>query len=176
MGNNREFADTIVKKYRSEAPEFYRSLLVYRRQVGTVNKVAFYQNISKQITQKLYDRLHQYEKKYYQTVTNQDNRKWLSTMEHIYNQPGDKKQLIHLFKRLGVVTKDQRDWQETNQLLRKYEEELIKLKKQVEFTEEHYKKTNMEEKQPVSSKQLKQEIIDSIKREIRLERIRYGLD
>lgn len=176
MGNNREFADKIVRKYESQMPEFYRSLLVYRKQAGTVNKVDIYQNISRQLTQKFYERISQYEKRYYQTVTNQDNRKWLSTMEHIYNQPGDKKQLIHLFQKLGVVTKSQKDWQETRQILKRYEEELIKLKKQVNLSEEHYQKKEIEVPQQASAKQIKQEIIDSIKREIRLERIRYGLD
>ena len=97
-------------------------------------------------------------------------------MEQIYNQPGEKKQLVHVLKKLGVVTKSQAEWQEAANTLRRYEEELVQLKRRISSQEEHILKIRNREEQAVSTKAITREVMENIKKEIRMERLRYGLD
>ena len=101
--------------------------------------------INKLFTREFYKRIRLYENRYYQTVTSQDNRKFIRTIEQIYNQPGEKKQLIHLFKKFGVVTNNEKEWQETKRTMNRYEEELFRLKKQLELQEESVVKKKSQE-------------------------------
>ena len=170
------FAEAIRKKYQHETPYLYGSNLIYYKKKIVSVKTDTHQHVRQLITKEFYNRIQQYEKKYYQMVTNQDNRKFISTIEEIYNQPGEKKQMIHLFHKFGVVTKNQREWQETRQTLRKYEEELVRLKKQIKVQEELYLQIKDKEMQPISARSITREVMENIKREIRMERLRYGPD
>ena len=83
---------------------------------------------------------------------------------------------MHLLKKLGVVTKSQKEWQETRKTLKKYEEELVQLKRRIASQEEYFLKIRNREEKAVSTKTITREVMENIKREIRMERLRYGLD
>lgn len=171
------FAKGIMDRYRQEPPGYdYGISVVHRKKKGVSVNVDVHRQLSQMFTREFYQRIRQYENRYYRTVTNQDNRKFIRTLEQIYNQPGEKKQLVHLFKRLGVVTKNQQEWQETRRRLAQYEEELVRLRKQIELQEECVHRREKEEIQTVSVKKITGEVMEKIRQEIRMERLRYGLD
>lgn len=177
MKKNSEFVNGIVGKYQRDWTEnYYGPVLIYRKPKRETGSTIIKQNLNRMITKEFYTRIKHYENKYYQQVTSLDNRKLIHTIEQIYNQPGEKRQLIHIFKKLGVVTKNQREWQETRQVLKKYEEELIQLKRKIKYQEEYFLKLENREGQQLSTKSIAREVMESIKREIQMERLRYGLD
>ncbi len=170
------FALKIREKYEDRAPGgYYGASLVYRREKkagGTVIK----QNLNQFFTREFETRLMRYEKKYYQYVTSRDDSRWIQTLEQISVQPGEKKQLIHLFSKLGVVNRYNREWQETEKSLRKYEEEFVRIRRQFKYQEELIRKQRAEELSPVSMRNITREVMEHIRREIHFERLRYGLD
>lgn len=171
------FAKQIMNKYENELPHSYYGLsLVHRKKRDHSVKVDVYRQMNHIFNREFYRRIRQYENRYYQTVTSQDNRKFIQTMEQIYNQPREKKQLIHLFKKLGVVTKNQEEWRETRQTMMRYEEELLRLKKYLEMQEESVVKRKKEEIQEISTKKVVREVLEHVKQEIKMERLRFGLD
>ncbi len=177
MTKNSEFVNIIMAKYQRDASgNFFGLALVYRRQKKEPGGTVVRQNISRLVTQEFYTRMKRYENRYYQRITSRDNRKLIQTMEQIYNQPGEKKQLVHVLKKLGVVTKSQAEWQEAGNTLRRYEEELVQLKRRISSQEEHILKIRNREEQAVSTKAITREVMENIKKEIRMERLRYGLD
>lgn len=174
---NKEFADSIIARHRTDLPQYYygASLVLLKKKNNTNNRILNQQ--IQQLTTNIFNRqINQYEKQYYQRVTALDNRKFIRTLEQIYDRPGDKNQLVYLFKKLGVVTKSQREWQDTTRNLKLYQEELVRLEKRVRHQEEWLHKLQKEEPQTISTKKLVREVMDSIQKEIRMERIRYGLD
>lgn len=177
LKKNSEFVNGIVAKYqRNQTENYYGPVLIYRKQKKETGNTIIKQNLNRIITKEFYTRIKHYENKYYQQVTSLDNRKLIQTIEQIYNQPGEKRQLIHVLKKLGVVTKNQREWQETRQILKKYEEELTQLKREITYQEEYLLKLENKEGQRLSTKLIAREVMESIKREIQMERLRYGLD
>ncbi len=170
------FAEKIRGRYcRETLAEYFRDSLVYYRGKKTQNTV-----VNKQITQvfsKEFDnRFQQYEKKYYQYVTTRDDRKLIRTMEQIYNQPGEKKQLIYLMNKLGIVNKSQKEWQETKKSLKEYGEELLQLRRQIRYQEEVIRRQKSEGVRPLSMGDITREVMEHIRGEIRMERLRYGLE
>lgn len=177
MTRNSEFVNGIMEKHQRNVPgNFFGLALVYRRQKKESGGTVVRQSISRLVTQEFFTRMKRYENRYYQRITSRDNRKLIQTMEQIYNQPGEKKQLVHVFQKLGVVTKSQAEWQEARNTLRKYEEELVQLKKRISSQEEHMLKIRNQEERAVSTKAITREVMENIKKEIRMERLRYGLD
>lgn len=177
MEKNNEFVSRIIKRYQSATTgNGYGPALIYRKHKKGLGDTIVKQSMNQLITKEFYTRMRYYEKRYYQHISSQDNRKLIRTIEQIYNQPGEKRQLIHVFKKLGIVMKNQKEWQETRQALKKYEEELIQLKKQIKYQEEYFLKTKNIGEKPVSVKMLTREVMENIKSEIRMERLRYGMD
>lgn len=177
MTKNSEFVNKITKKYqRDVSGNSFGLALVYRRQKKESGGTVVRQNISRLVTQEFYTRMKRYENRYYQRITSQGNRKLIQTIEQIYNQPGEKKQLVHVLKKLGVVTKSQGEWQETRKTLQQYEEELVQLKRRIASQEEYFLKIRNREEKEVSTKAITREVMENIRREIRMERVRYGLD
>lgn len=177
MTKNSEFVNKIMGKYqRDVSGNSFGLTMVYRRQKKESGSTVVKQNISRLVTQEFYTRLKRYENRYYQRITSQDNRKLIQTIEQIYNQPGEKKQLMHVFKKLGVVTKSQEEWQETRKTLKQYEEELVQMKRRIASQEEYFLKIRNHEEKAVSTKAIAREVMENIRKEIRMERLRYGLD
>lgn len=177
MTKNKEFVNGIMEKYHSnKMGHCYGSVLIYYKQKKGTGNTIIKQGLNQWITKEFYTRIKQYENRYYQYVTSQDNRKLLRTMEQIYNHPGEKRQLIHIFKKLGVVTRNQKEWQETRQVLKKYEEELTQLRRKIKYQEEYFLKLKKSEEKQITTKDIAREVIENIKREIQMERLRYGLD
>ncbi len=173
---NKRFVDGILGKYQRQLQPDYGKMLVYRKRRRPADKINIDNRLYKLVEQTLNNRILQYEQKYYHTVTSKDNRRFIRTVEQIYNQPGEKKQLIHLFQKLGVVTKDRRDWKETVKTVKRYEEELVVLKKKLSQQEETILRMKTEEKPQISTKYLTDAVMENIRREIRMERMRYGPD
>ena len=173
---NNKFVNGIIEKYQSDRMKnYYGPALIYHKHKKGIGDTIVKQSMNQLITKEFYTRMKYYEKRYYQYVTSQDNRKLIRTIEQIYNQPGEKRQLIHVFKKLGIVTKNQKEWREARQALKKYEEELIQLKKQIKYQEEYFLKIKNTEEKPASAKTITREVMENIKREIRMERLRYVL-
>lgn len=171
------FAEGIINRYGNVQTGCHYGLsVVHRRKKENSVRIEGHWQINRIFTREFYKRIKHYENKYYQTVTSQDNRKFIRTMEQIYNQPGEKKQLIHLFKRFGVVTNNEAEWQETKLTMKRYEEELFLLKKQLELQEESVIKKKSQEMQEISTKKIMKEVVDYVKQEMKMERLRYGLD
>lgn len=174
---NIEFTNGIIDRYQNILPDYYYGLaIVHRRRKAPVSNIEQHQHMHQLVTKEFYKRIKQYEKNFYQSVTNQDNRKFISTMEQIYNQPGQKKQLIYLFRKFGVVTNHQKEWKDTRQVLRRYEEEMVQMQRRLAVQEEYLLKSKYSVTQQVSTKDIAKEVMESIKKEMRMERIRYGLD
>lgn len=177
MMRNKAFVNRIIKKYGQEKTDrYYRSSLIYRKPQKHFGDTIINENFNRLFAREFHTRIKKYEVAYYRNVTSQDNRKLIRTIEQIYNQPGEKKQLIHVFNRLGVVTESRKVWQETRQTMKLYEEELTQLKRRLQYQEENYLRVHREEEQSVSAKNIVREVMENIRREIRMERLRYGLD
>ncbi|MCI8509109.1 MAG: hypothetical protein HFJ06_11180 [Lachnospiraceae bacterium] len=171
------FAKGIMNKYQNiYSGYYYGSSVVHRRKKENSVRIEDYWQINKIFTREFYKRIRLYENKYYQAVTSQDNRKFIRTIEQIYNQPGEKKQLIHLFKKFGVITNNEEEWQETKLIMKQYEEELFRLKKQLELQEESVVKKKSQEIQQITTKTIMKEVVEYLKQEMKMERLRYGLD
>lgn len=173
---NKEFVKRLQNKYRKKATAGYGISLVYRKLGNKTWHTDMHQHLSTLITNTVYQKIQQYEKKYYHSVTNQDRKKLLATMEVIYSQPGEKKQLVHFMHKLGVVTKEEKTWKDTEKRLREYEEEMVKLRKCITAQEETIVKLKRTEEKEFSVKEIKREVIQDIRQEMRLERLRCGLD
>lgn len=173
---NKSFTDRILTKHQRKVRLQYGISLVFQKKRSAGHKAFTYNQLQQMLTKAWNSRILQYEQKYYQTITSRDNRKFIQIVEQIHNQPGEKKQLIHLFQKLGVVTRNQKEWQETRQTVRKYEEELLMLKRKLWQQEEMVLQMKREEVPQISIKHLTDVVMENIKREIRLERMRYGLD
>lgn len=174
---NREFVDGILKRHRTEKPDYFQGASLAHRIQKDRSRLSLSQKFVKRILAKeVYIQLRKYEQKYYQRVTNEDNRRFIRTVEQIYNQPGDKKQLTYMLQKLGVVTRNQSEWQETTQTIQRYEEEITRLKKQIKLQEESITNLNVQQENHISAKELTREVMEKIKSEIRMERLRYGLD
>lgn len=175
--HNHEFVNRILKRYRTGDMDYYRSAsIVYRVRKENSGTRLDQRFVKRLLSKEIYVRVKHYEKKYYQQVTHKDNRKFIRTVEQIYSQPGDKKQLVYMFQKLGVVTRNQDEWKKTKKTLEQYEEEIMKLKKQVRMQEDSITKLTVKEEKRISTKVLTREVMDRIKSEIRMERLRYGLD
>ena len=173
---NQSFTDMILKKHQGVVQHGYGSFLVHRKKKPITGKMTAYNQIYQELTKVFNSRILQYEQKYYRTITSQDNRRFIRMIEQIHNQPGEKKQLVHLFGKLGVVTRNQKEWQETKHIVRKYEKELTMLKRKLCQQEEMILRMRGEETLQVSAKKLTSMVMENIKREIRIERMRYGYD
>ncbi len=171
------FAKRIMGRYQNvQTCGYYGLTVVHRRKKENSVRMEGHWQINRIFTREFYKRIRLYENKYYQTVTSQDNRKFIRTIEQIYNQPGEKKQLIHLFKKFGVVTNNEGEWQETKLTMKRYEEELFRLKRQLELQEESVVKKKSQEIQQISTKKIMKEVVEYVKQEMKMERLRYGLD
>ncbi|MDE6433949.1 MAG: hypothetical protein K2L07_06930 [Lachnospiraceae bacterium] len=173
---NQSFTDVILKKHQGVIQHGYGSFLVYRKKRQPAERMTAYNQMYQELTKVFNSRILQYEKKYYHTITSQDNRKFIRMIEQIHNHPGEKKQLVHLFGKLGIVTRNQKEWQETKQIVRKYEEELTMLKRKLCQQEEMVLQMKEKEIIQISAKNLTNMVMENIKREIRIERMRYGYD
>lgn len=177
MVHNREFVNGILERYRADEVDYYLGTsLVYRMKKERSRLSLSQKFIKRLLAKEIYVWMKKYEQKYYQKITNEDNRRFIHTVEQIYSQPGDKKQLIYMFQKLGVVTKNQSDWQETQQSIQRYEEEITRLRQQVKLQENSIIKLSVQEENHISSKELTREVMERIKSEIRMERLRYGFD
>lgn len=171
------FAKKIMSRYQNvKNCGYYGLSLVHRRKKESFVRMESHRQINRIFTREFYKRIRLYENRYYQTVNSQDNRKFIRTIEQIYNQPGEKKQLIHLFKKFGVVTHNEKEWQETKRTMRQYEEELFRLKKKLELQEESVVKKKSQEIQQISTRKIVKEVVEYVKQEMKMERLRYGLD
>ncbi|MDE6626390.1 MAG: hypothetical protein K2K56_08470 [Lachnospiraceae bacterium] len=174
---NTAFVNKVIKKYeREKTNRYYHSSLIYRKPQKHFGDTIINENVNRFFTREFFTHIKRYEAAYYRNVTSQDNRKLIQTIEQIYNQPGEKKQLIHVFNKLGVVTESREVWQETRQTMKLYEEELTQLKRRLQYQEENYLQMHREEERSVSAKDIVREVMENIRREIRMERLRYGLD
>ena len=175
-GRAGTFAAGIAGKYQENGTgAYYSAALVYRRKRN--NAVTTQQQAATRFfTNEFQTRMQRYEKKYYQYVTNRDERKFIRTIEQIYNQPGEKKQLIHLFHKLGMINRDGKEWQKTKNSLKQYEEELTQLRRKMEQQEEVLRRREVTEITPRSVKYITREVMEHIRNEMRMERLRYGLD
>ncbi|MCM1180667.1 MAG: hypothetical protein NC347_10455 [Clostridium sp.] len=176
IGRNQNFTDKIMQKHRGVAKRGYGISLIYRKNRQPTGNMTAYNQLYQKLTKVFNSRILQYEQKYYHNLTSRDNRRFIQIIEQIHNQPGEKKQLVHLLHKLGVVTGDQKEWQETKQTVRKYEEELAILKRKVRQQEEMVLQMKRKEALPISVKHLTDMVMENIKREIRIERMRYGYD
>lgn len=172
---NSKFVNGIMNRYQTKAGRGNAGF-VYRMEKKETISSLNQKFIKRLMAKEVYVRIKQYQKKYYQYVTNRDNRRFIHTVEQINNQPQEKKQLVYILQKMGVVTKEKKEWQETRQLLRTYEEELMRLKKQIQIQEESVLKLTVKEEQQLSAKALTRQVIENIKSELRFERLRYGLD
>lgn len=170
-----DFAAGILAKYQGGTSGYYSRLLVYYRAKRTGDTFSR-ETLNRYFMKEFTFRLQQYEKKYYQHVTNKDDRRFLYTVEHIYNQPGEKKQLTYLFRRFGLVSREQGEWQETQQNLKRYEEELVSLKRKLQYQEEEARRQRVSQESSFSIKSITREVMEQLRRELRMERLMYGLD
>lgn len=170
-----DFAERIAAKYQGGASGGYDGgVLAYykaRKMTSVINRNTLNQYFTKEFT----SRLQQYEQNYYKRVTNRDDRRFLRTMEQIYNQPGEKRQLVHMLRRFGIVSRDQKEWQETKRSLTRYEEELARLKRRLEYQEE-VQRRKVSETSLMSMKSITRAVMEQLKAELRMERLMYGLD
>ncbi len=173
---NQEFTERIRKRHEIQQAAFYWESLTYFARKKADSQVHIQKNLSQLISNSFHQKIRQYEEKYYRLVTNQDNRRFLHIMEGIYNQPGEKKQLVHLLRKFGVVTQEQKEWKENMQRLKQYEEELSILRKQIRQQEEYFIRQKTTETKPQLVSDITREVMRSIKQEIRLERLRCGTD
>lgn len=174
---NTAFVNRIIKRYRWEKRDiYYRISLIYQKPQKHFGDTIINENVSRLFAREFQTRIKRYEAAYYRQVTSQDNRRLIQTIEQIYNQPGEKKQLIHIFNKLGVMTENRAAWQETKETIKRYEEELTQIKRQLQYQEENNFRVQRREEQSVSVKNIVSEVMENIRREIRMERLRYGLD
>ncbi len=175
LAGAKDFAARIAAKYQSgTSVAYYGSILAYHKAKKT-GTVSYRETMNRYFTKELASRLQQYEKNYYKRVTNRDDRRFLQTIEQIYNQPGEKRQLVHIFRRFGIVSRDQKEWQETQRSLTRYEEELTKLKRRLQYQEEVQRRT-VSETSSVSVKSITRAVMEQLRGELRMERLMYGLD
>lgn len=172
---NSRFVNGIMNRYTTE-PGRGTAGFVYRKEKNEKMTSLNQKFVKRLMAREIYVKIKQYERKYYQYITNKDNRKFIRTVEQINSQPQEKKQLVYILQKMGVMTSGQKEWQETRQLLRTYEEELIRLKKQIQIQEESVLKLTVKEEQQPSVKVLTRQVLENIKNELRFERLRYGLD
>ncbi len=173
---NQQFAERIMGRHGLDIPSYYWGNLVYHRVKRELTQTYVQNNLSRTMMNFFDRRMKQYEKKYYRIITNQDSQRLLSTVREIYSRPEDKKQFVYLLNKLGVVTQERKEWRENIIRLQKYEEELTLLKKQIKQQEEYFVKWQHVEAAPRSVSNITQEVMRNIKREIRLERLRSGMD
>ncbi len=173
---NQEFTDKIRSRYEKKAAFYLGENLVYRQRQKTGLQININKNLNQLISNTFDQRMKQYEKKYYQTVAAQDRHFLLRTVEAIYRHPGEKKQLIHLLQRFGVVTQGQKEWRENNRKMSRYEEELSLLRKELQRQEEYLKKLRQQESGTQVISRVSHVVMQNIKKEIRMERMRYGRD
>ncbi len=170
------FAESIMRRH-FKAPErsFWESL-VYRRKEKTAANINVYKNFRSRLESFIDRSLKQYEKKYYSTVTNLDSRRLLRTMEVIYGQPGEKKQLVYLLNKFGIMTGIRKEWQENATRLKRYEEELEVLRRQVRLQEEYLGKMKNTSGELPTVSDITFEVMRSLKKELRRERFRREAD
>lgn len=175
-GYNREFVDRILQRYQTDGTGYFAgSALIHRIQKDRIRFSLNQKFMKRLLTKEIYKWIKKYEQKYYQKITNADNRRFIRTVEQIYSQPGDKKQLLYMFQKLGVITKNQSEWQETKLVLKQHEEEMMKLRRQISLQEKIITRLSVQE-DSISVKGLTREVMERIKSEIRMERLRYGPD
>ena len=135
MDRNQAFAERIRKRYgRTSNPSW--GTLVYRKQQKAVSQIHIHKNWQQFVSNTVEQKMQRYEKKYYQRIEGRDRNRLLRSVEEIYRHPGEKKQLVHLFRKFGVVTGEHREWQENSRRMSRYEEELTVLHKQFRQQEE----------------------------------------
>lgn len=173
---NWEFAEQLQKRHQIQQTNDYWENLIYLNRKKPASQVDIHKNLSQFISNSFYQKIRQYEEKYYRVVTNQDNRRFLHTMERIYNQPGEKKQLVHLLRKFGIVTREQKEWKDHTERLKRYEEELVLIQKQIMQQEEYLVRLKTTEIRPQFTAEITHEVMQNIKKEIRLERLRHGMD
>lgn len=176
MERNRDFAERILTKHQRGTQKYLGIPLIYHRKKTVADKTEIYNRLNRFLSTELNYRISQYEKKYYQNITNQDNRRFIQTIEEINNQPGEKKQMILQLRKLGVLTQSNKEWQDTKQTIKRYEEELIMLNRRIKLQEEMVLQMKSRETPEISAKSITDTVMENIKREIRLERMRYGPD
>lgn len=167
-----DFAKRIRKRYETGIKNmFWESLVFHRVKEGT-SHVQIIKNMSRTITNFVEQRIRLYENNYYKINTKQENGRLLQTIERVYSQPGEKKQLVYLLGKLGVVTKEQRQWQENNSRLQRYEEMVTRLNRKLKLQEEELLRLKEIRVEPVLLRKLTREVVRSIRAEARRERLR----
>lgn len=175
MDRNQKFAEQILKRYGRTSNHSWETL-VYRKQQKAVSQIHIHKNWQQFVSNTVEQRMQRYEKKYYQTIEGRDRNRLLRSIEEIYKQPGEKKQLVHLFQKFGFVTREHREWQENSRRLSHYEEELSALHRQFRQQEEYLIRLKRMEHEPQMISEISRLVMKKIKKEIQLERMRHGQD
>lgn len=173
MNRNQAFAEQIRQRYE-RVNNYFGSNLVYRKQQKNASQLHIHKNWQSYVSNMLAQRALRYEKKYYQTIEGRDRNRLLRSVEEIYRHPGEKKQLIHLFRKFGLVSREHREWQESSRRLSRYEEELSVLHRQFREQEEYLLRLKQMENEPQILSKISRLVMQKIKNEIQLERMRHG--
>lgn len=167
-----DFAERIRKRYETGIKNMFWESLVFHRVKAEASHVQIIKNMSRTITNFVEQRIRLYENKYYRINSKQESQRLLQTIERVYSQPGEKKQLVYLLGKLGVVTREQRQWQENNSRLQQYEEMVTRLRRKLKMQEEELVRLKEIRVEPLLLKKLTREVMRSIRAEARRERLR----
>lgn len=176
MDRNQAFAEQIVQRYERKSVHYFGSDLVYRKPQKTVSQLHIHKNQQQFVSNIVEQRIQRYEKKYYQTIEGRDRNRLLQSVEEIYRHPGEKKQLVYLFRKFGLVSREHREWQESSRRLSQYEEELAVLHRQFREQEEYLLRLKTIENEPQILSKMSRLVMQKIKKELQLERLRHGRD
>lgn len=174
MDRNQAFAEQIVQRYERTSVHCFGSDLVYRKPQKTASQLHIHKNWQSFVSNILAQRVLWHEKKYYQTIEGRDRNRLLRSVEEIYRHPGEKKQLVYLFRKFGMVSREHREWQENSRRLFRYEEELSVLRRQFHEQEEYLIRLKQMENEPQILSKMSRLVMQKIKKELQLERLRHG--
>ncbi len=169
-----EFATRLIGKYHKESLDFFGSSLIYRTQKEKRQNLYFHRHMERIFNQSLTQRFQQIENRYYQNITSRDHQRLLKNVEQIYRKPGEKKQMLGLMQKLGVVTREEKGWQEIWRRLDEYEEALGALQKQLRHRDIQDQKRERQEHQQPSMREISRSVMQDLRQELRLERMRSG--
>lgn len=173
-GKNKytDFAERIRKRYETGIKNMFWESLVFHRVKNETSHIQIIKNMSRTITNFVEQRIRLYENKYYRTNSKQESKRFLKNIERIYDQPGEKKQLVYLLGKLGVVTREQRQWQESTSRLQQYEETVTRLSKKLKQQQEELVRLKEIQVEPMLLKKLTRQVMQNIRAEARKERLR----
>lgn len=173
-GNHLEFTRKLMDRHHTKQTEYFGSSLIHRARDKKQQNMSFHQHMERILNQNFAKNFHQIEQKYYQNITGRDHQRLLKNVEQIYRQPGEKKQMLGLLQKLGVVTKEEKGWQELLRRLKEYEDALDQIQKTMRRQEEKEQKRERAEQQLPSVQEISRSVIQDLRQEIRLERMRSG--